>query len=70
MAPRDPFKYPGGYRRYDNLRQAMEEFYKHSPIGLTQGGSSRKDRGAKSAANGGLADGANANAIAERIENA
>ncbi len=55
MPPRDPLTYPkGGTGKYDNLPRALKENDKNPPIGLTQGGSSRKYAGAKPAATNGL----------------
>lgn len=50
MPPRDPFKLEGMWRRLDTIRGAMKKSDKNPKTGLTQGGSSRKNSGAKSAA--------------------
>lgn len=47
---RDPFKLPAMSRRLDSLYTAVEHSMMRPYIGVTQGGSSRKDRGAKVAA--------------------
>lgn len=55
MAERDPYKLPNmpGDRLY-TLARTMENSLKRPPIGITQGGSSRRrERGAKVAATDG-----------------
>jgi len=56
MPSRDPLTYPykRGTRRLQNLKTALDRGAKRPPIGLTQGGSSRKFAGAKPAATNGL----------------
>jgi hypothetical protein len=46
----DGFKYPTKRVRYDTLGAALKESQKTPHIGVTQGGSSRKNSGAKVAA--------------------
>jgi hypothetical protein len=50
MAKRDPFRYSKGWGGFESLRELYEKM-QHQPFtGVTQGGSSRKDAGAESAA--------------------
>jgi len=42
-----------GLRKLLSFAEALKEFYKRPPIGVTQGGSSRRNRGAKPAATDG-----------------
>jgi len=53
MPPRDPLTFPKGRVGFDSLASATAGTVKRPPIGLTQGGSSRKDNGAKPAATDG-----------------
>lgn len=55
MPPRDPLTYPKGIMKLDTLGQALKESTKRPPTLYTQGGSSRKNSGAKVAATNGLA---------------
>lgn len=50
MPKRDPFTFPKGPARLDTLNQVFKQNSKRPYIGVTQGGSSRKARGAKVAA--------------------
>jgi len=52
MPNRNPFKLPytRGLPRMDNMKRALKEGSTRPPIGVTQGGSSRKAKGAKVAA--------------------
>ena len=43
-----------GLRKLLSFSATLAEFNKRPPIGVTQGGSSRRNRGAKSAANDGV----------------
>jgi hypothetical protein len=54
MPPRDPFKYPGQRKRLTNWTEATKAWDRRPHIGVTQGGSSRKDSGAKVAATDGV----------------
>lgn len=46
----DKFKLPRNEAHFDNLREVSEQFFKQPYIKYTQGGSSRKNCGAKVAA--------------------
>ena len=50
MPARDPYKLPGTTRRLDSLRVALKKGENKPFIGVTQGGSSRKNAGAMPAA--------------------
>lgn len=53
MPPRDPLTFPKGSARLDTLRSALKKADRVPHIGVTQGGSSRKDSGCKPAATDG-----------------
>lgn len=55
MPPRDPMTLPKGIMKLDTMGRALKESSKRPPILYTQGGSSRKNSGAKVAATNGLA---------------
>ena len=50
MPPRDPLTLPKGIMKLDTMGKALKESTKQPPIMYTQGGSSRKNAGAKVAA--------------------
>jgi hypothetical protein len=50
MPPRDEFKFPEFDVNYPTLAARYAEMSKRPETGITQGGSSRKSRGAKQAA--------------------
>lgn len=54
MPARDPFSWPKGRVSYPTLNATLRRTDKQPYIGVTQGGSSRKNRGAKSAASKGV----------------
>jgi hypothetical protein len=53
MPKRDPLTYPKNKHRLDALKDVYRQNSKRPYIGITQGGSSRKARGAKVAATSG-----------------
>jgi hypothetical protein len=53
MPPRDPMTFPKGEVHLDNLRIVLQDANKRPFIGVTQGGSSRKDPGCRPAATDG-----------------
>lgn len=55
MPPRDPLSFTKGMVRLDSLTDLQRTIAKRPLVGLTQGGSSRKDAGAKPAATNGSA---------------
>lgn len=54
MAKKDPFTYQRNRKRFPTLEAAMDLSSGKPHFGLTQGGSSRKNSGAKVAATNGL----------------
>lgn len=50
MPPRDPFTFQQDNHRLPTLKATLKRAEKHPFLGVTQGGSSRKDRGARVAA--------------------
>ena len=53
MPARDPMTFPKGEVRFDTMHKAMKNADRPPHIGVTQGGSSRKNSGAKVAATDG-----------------
>lgn len=54
MAPRDRTKFPAHVTQLDNMSALFRRAAKRPHIGVTQGGSSRKNPGAKVAATDGI----------------
>lgn len=54
MPPKDPFTFPKEPARLPNLSRVFQRSQRRPPVGVTQGGSSRKNPGCKSAATDGL----------------
>ena len=53
MPSRDPLTFPKGQQSLDTMYRALKDSQKRPYIGLTQGGSSRKNAGCKPAATNG-----------------